>query len=392
LGCLSELAVDDFRNLAEFWTEEGDAISLYFQVPTPADKEHREEPILAKEKIKQKLKALQANSPADREDIARVLDAVAGMKGNHRVAKIIFACAAQKFWREYDVRGDFGLRLDVGRSLVLAPLFAEQQKRKRYSIALADRNRARLLLLEAHQIIEQDPVLEEEEGQEKIRTTGARKSVHLERQKEERARQHFTHLTDLLLHFYEHGDFDALIVGCRNEMWPEIEPALHPELKRVLLGKFSVDPGLATHEEIAEKAQAIIDERDRKEEEDLMERIAGSAASDRLGALGLGAVVEALEKGEVRTLLFPRTHNGTSLVVALCSNCGHLEQGESQKCELCGERMRAFDCPEEALLRHAMGRSIEMRMLNYAKLPPGSGAAAWLRFRAERNNSVALAS
>ena len=54
--------------------------------------------------------------------------------------------------------------------------------------------------------------------------------------------------------------------------------------------------------------------------------------------------------------------------------------------------MRRFEPPEEALLRHALGRSIEVRMLTYAKLPPPDEIAAWLRFLARHNTNEALAS
>lgn len=383
-----ELTSDEFKELADFWSEKGDAISLYFQARACTETAHREEPILAKEKIRQKLKTLHGNSSADRADIARVLDTVAALKGNHGITKVIFTCGRQKFWREYDVPGEFGVRLDVGCSFTLATLLADQQKRRRYLIALADRNQARLLLLEARRIVEHAPIMDEEEEMEKIRTTGARKSVHLERKKEERVRQHFAFLANRLVQLHQRGQFDALIVGCRGEMWPEIEQALHPQLKRLVAGRFTTDPGLATHAEIAEKAQAIINERDLHEEELLLERVAGSAASGGLGALGLDAVIAALEKREVRTLLFPQLHNGTEHAVALCSNCGHLEQGAREQCDLCGGKMRGFSCAEEALLRHGMGRSIEMKMLTHAKLPPAHVAAAWLRFRADRKNAV----
>ena len=78
--------------------------------------------------------------------------------------------------------------------------------------------------------------------------------------------------------------------------------------------------------------------------------------------------------------------------------------------------MRQFAHPEEALLRHALGRSIEarsiegrspevrsieahsakapsieMRMLTWTHFPPDQPVAAWLRFRAHRNASMALA-
>lgn len=385
----SRVSTEELRELAEFWSEQGDAISVYFKVPSASELAHREEPIYAKDKFKEALGALKAGA-AHRADMQRVIETVAEMKGNNGRAKVIFACARQKVWREYDVPGDFGVRIDVGAAFTLAPLIAEQQSRRRYCIALADRNRSRLLLLEAKEIAEHSQVLDEEK--EQIRTTGTRKSVHLERKKEEDVRRHFEFLADHLLHFYEHKDYDCLIIGCRDEMGTELEAALHPQIKRILIGRFACDPGFATGEEIQQKAQAIVDAKDREDEERLVERTVGGAAANALGAVGLRAVVEALEKGEVRTLLWANSHAPSERSVSLCSNCGHLEAKADHVCTLCGGAMRHFTDAEEALLRHALGRSIEVRALHTSKLPPPDEIAAWLRFRAEVNTPTAMAS
>lgn len=390
MGTDIDLTKDEFKELADFWSEPGDALSVYFEAPAPSEVGHREEPLLAKEQIRQKLTSIPGLNPADRGDLHRVIETIATMRGNHGRTKVIFACRRQNFWREYDVPGDFGVRLDAGRSFVLAPLVAQQQTRRRYAIVLVDRNSSRLLILKAREIVEQPAA--EDEDREKIRTTGARKSAHLERKKEEPVRQHVAKLFADVLRSCERGGFDELIVGCREELWPEIEAALHPDLKRVLAGRIQLDPGLATHQEISLRAQAIIDERDRKEEETLVDRVAGAAAADGFGALGFKDVIDALEKREVRALLFPDWPNVVERTVSLCSNCGHLAEGKASTCDLCAGQMRQFCCAQEALLRHALGRSIEGRVLHFSKLPPDQPIAAWLRFRAERSTSMPLAS
>lgn len=391
----SKITMDELTELSQFWSDQGDALSVYFKAPAPpSELTGREDRIYAKDKIKEALGRLRGSSPAQRQDIQRLIETMAEMKGNGRRAKVIFACGRETLWREYDVPGDFAPRVEAGSAFTLAPLIAQQQGRRRYCITLADRNRGRLLLLEAREITEHSQVLDEEK--EKIRTTGARKSGHLERKKEQEALRHFAFLADHLLHFYEHGDYDRLIVGCRDEMWPEIEQALHANLRRILAGRFLCDPGLATSEEIQEKSQAIVDARDREEEIALVDRTVGAAAADALGAVGLNAVIDALEKGEVRTLLWQdraqSQPQSSGHHASLCENCGHLEADGSHACTLCGARMRRFADAEEALLRHALGRSIEVRQLHYAKLPPPDAIAAWLRYRAEMNTAQALAS
>jgi hypothetical protein len=382
--------LDELQELASFWTDDRDAVSVYFKAPEPSQLAHREESIFAKDQIKQKLGTLKGNSPADRADVKRIVETIADMKGNGGRAKVIFACKRKNIWREYDVPGDLGCSIEVGAAFTLGPLIAQQQGQRRYCIALADRNRARLLLLEAREISEHSQVLDED--QEKIRTTGTRKSAHLERRKEEGVRRHFMFLAEHLLHFHEHKDYDCLIVGCRDDMWPEIEAALHPELKRILVGRFATDPGGATREDIQEKAQAIVDARDRVDEARLIDRTVGGFAADGLGVVGLNAVIEALEKGEVRTLLWAHQVNGEARSASLCENCGHLEAQEPHACTLCGSRMRPYSNAEEALLRHALGRSIEVREMHYTKLPMPDRIAAWLRFRADVNTPQALAS
>lgn len=383
---------EELSGLAKFWSQRGDALSLYYRAPAPpTELAHREELIYAKDKIKEALGKLRGNSAADRADVERMLERVLEMKGNGRRAKIIFACPREKLWREFDMPGDFALRLDAGSSFTLAPLIAQQQGRRRYCIALADRNRARLLLLESREISEHSQVLDEDD-KEKIRTTGTSKSVHLERKKDEKVRRHFSFLADHLLHFYEHQDYDCLIVGCRDDMWPEIEAELHPRIRRILAGRFATDPGCATCDEIQEKAQAIVDAQDREDESRLVERTVGAAAANGLGAVGLTAVIDALEKGEVRTLLWTDRPQAERRGASLCENCGHLEPEALEACTLCGAHMRRFADAQEALLRHALGRSIEVRQLHSTKLPQPDGIAAWLRFRAELNTPQALAS
>ena len=385
------MTLDELQGLASFWTDEQDAISVYFKPPAPSEIAHREESIFAKDQIKQKLGTLTGMTHADREDVQRILETVSDLKGNGARTKVIFGCWSKGIWREFDAPGDFGCRIDVASNFTLAPLIAQQQGRRRYCIALADRNRARLLLLEAREISEHSQIIDED-SKEKIRTTGTAKSAHLERKKDEQARRHFCFLADHLLHFYEHKDYDSLVIGCRDETWPEIEAVLHPSVKRILLGRIAVDPGLATREDIQQKTQALVDARDREDEQRLVERTMGGFASNAWGAVGINEVIDALEKGEVRTLLWASKPDGEQRSASLCENCGHLEGKELRACTLCGAKMRLYPNAEEALLRHALGRSIEVREMHYSKLPMPDRIAAWLRFRAEISTPQALAS
>jgi peptide subunit release factor 1 (eRF1) len=392
------IPTEELHQLADHWSESGDAVSLYLCPGTPSELAHREEPILAKEQIQQVFGSISGHKPAVRSDIARMLEVAAAMKGNHGQAKVIFACKRENIWHEYDLPPMVPTYLGAGPSFALAPLAGILQKPKRYLIALADRNRARVLLLENGQISERTQQLKEERDHDadKIRTTGTGGSRSIERQREELARQHFEFLSSQLHHALVRREFDALLIGCRDAMWPEIESQLHSDLRRALLGRFGIDPGLASAEEVREGAQGVIEQADRCETLNLLEAATAGAEGNGRGVRGLPGVLRALEQGEVRTILWQPRPNEPGQPACVCTNCKHIRPGAIENCDLCGQPTHRFLRAEEALIRSVLGRgpnhAIELRLISRDKAPLTDEFSAVLRFRAEHNTAQALAS
>jgi len=382
----------ELHDLAAFWTDSGDAFSLYFEPSVPSELSHREETILAKQRIQQAMENMHGVAAASRTLVRRAIDTIAEMDGNHGRSKVIFACARNNIWREYNLPGKFGVRVEVGPAFAIAPLITQQEHQPRYCVALVDREHARTIWLEAGEMKEQGDGFALAENIEKIRTTGARKSRHLERQKEEPVKRRFHHMSEQLLHSFERGNFQALLVGCREDLWPEIQDSLTPELKRILIGHFPVDPGLATFRDIQSRAERVIARRDRTELDHLMEKAAGGAASGGLGAVGLADVADALERNEVRVLLWPDPRTRFNQGASLCPECGHLDLEPAKSCTLCGSSMHRFARADEALVRKALASGVEIRALRHASPHPEAEIGAWLRFRTDQNAPQALAS
>jgi hypothetical protein len=101
-----------------------------------------------------------------------------------------------------------------------------------------------------------------------------------------------------------------------------------------------------------------------------------------------------MEKGEVRTLLWPKTKTSTGQTppqsASICSNCGHIMLGDADTCDLCKGQLRRFPNPEEALLRRALALDIEVHVLQTVKLPTmdGDEIAALLRFRSDHYKNM----
>ena len=85
---------EEIRQLAQFESPVGCAISFYFQPQTPQNKSHREEAIMAKDLVRDALRKAErnGNQSALREELERILNIVEGLHGNHSRGKAIFAC------------------------------------------------------------------------------------------------------------------------------------------------------------------------------------------------------------------------------------------------------------------------------------------------------------
>jgi Bacterial archaeo-eukaryotic release factor family 10 len=380
----------DLQRLASLWSDAQNAISLYFPSKTPADVAHREEPILVKEQIHEKLGTRKVKSQGERDDIARLLEMAASFKGNHGRARVVFACGDHGVWQEFDLTGSFNLRLDVGPAFTLAPLVQELESMRRYCIALADRSYERIFMLVSDQVTGDTNVLEEKH--DPIRTTGAGMSTQRERHKEKPAIERFKALAEHLLRSYEHDEFDALLIGCRSDLRSEIESELSNVLRRVLIGHFHIDPGLATPKETRDRALALIAQESSREESMMVDQAIGEARRGGLGVVGLAAVLDALDKAEVRTLLFSQKRLASSegsARASICTNCSHIQSGTVAVCEVCGNPMHTIANAEEALLRHRSSRDTDLRVIRNATLPDPDNIAALLRFRVERTHAVA---
>lgn len=373
------------RDLGAFWTDAGDALSVYFEPSPPSELSHREETIEVKERIQQAigtighLHVVGASTP--RAFLRRAIETIADMEGNHGHAKVIFASARNNIWHEFDLPGKFGVRVESGNSFLIAPLLRQLEKQPHYGVALIDRDHQRFFVLETGEFNERKRFFGAET--EKVRTTGARKSSHIERSKEEPVHRRLRSIGDQLLHAVERGAVGAVVVGCREEFRAEIDEALPRELKQHLFGYFHIDPAQASPREVQEKAEKLIARHDRRELRELAAKAMDEAAAGRLGAMGLADVAQALDRDEVRVLLLPDPRSRFNRAAWLCSRCSHLDLTPGKNCAVCGGQMRQFPHADEALVRKAITTGTEIRSLRHASASPENEVGAWLRFRIE---------
>lgn len=384
---------EELRQLAQVESAEQCAISFYYQPQTPQDKSHREEAILIKDLVRDALRRAERNGHAQtvREDLQRILLVAEGLHGNHSRGKAIFACRGLGIWREVDVPPRLGRsQISIGSRFHFKPLVAASTGMPRTLIALVDRKRARMFELR-NDILMQKPDLEFGPLPKVGKSDGylGYDAGHRERHIENEVKTHFKLFAESLQALLNQEKYDALLIGCRDEAWSELEPNLHTDVKQRIAGRFLLDPIAATAEDVREYTTRILEKKHREEQQDLVREAVGQASRNSRGAVGLRRVLTALERQEVQTLLVTRDFTAQAVE---CTNCRHLDTRIVSACAACGQPTRELGDVAEALFELALRNGADIQFIDaHPELEKAGRVGALLRFRADQSRAEKVA-
>ena len=384
---------EEIRHLAKIDSPTGCAISFYFQPQTPQDKSHREEAILMKDLVREALRKAerQGNHQALGEDLKKILGIAEQLHGNHSRGKAIFACSEAGIWRELDVPPRLGHSLlTVNSRFHLKPLVAANSGVPRTCVALVNREKARIFELFEDGIrplpdlyFGELPHIGKSDG------FSGYDGGHRERHLENEVMHHFKQFADSLQLLLSRDRFEALLIGCHDDAWPELEQHLHPYVRQRLLGRFLVDPVAASAEQVREQAGRILMESTLSQQQGLIREVVGEAHRNARGALGLRHVLTALERQEVQTLVVGRDFKGEAVE---CTNCRHLDTRMVRNCALCGQETRELTDVSDALVDLALRNGAEIVFVNgETDLRKSGSIGALLRYRADQNTAQKIA-
>jgi peptide subunit release factor 1 (eRF1) len=380
---------EEIRQLAQFESPTGCAISFYFQPQTPQNKSHREEAILIKDLVRDVLRKAErnGNDAAMRQDLEKVLEIAEGLHGNHSRGKAIFACREQGIWHEFDVPPRLGRsQITVNSRFHLRPLVDAKSGLPRTCIALVNRKKARIFELQETEITQKldlefgpSPAVPRSDGFQGY------EAGHRERHVENMTMQHFKMFAESLVLLCNKEKLEALLIGCQDDSWPEIEAQLPTALKQKLRGRFPVDVLSATAEEVRQHANRILTEAKLTERMALMREVMGESQRNGRGATGLKHVLNALERQEVQTLLLVRDFKAEAVE---CPNCRHLDTRMVKACAVCGHETRALNDVCDTMVDLALRNGAEIRLVDSdADMEKAGHVAALLRFRADQNTA-----
>ncbi|HSY14079.1 MAG TPA: hypothetical protein VK976_17940 [Verrucomicrobiae bacterium] len=384
---------DDIRELANFQSPEGCAITFYYQPSTPPNKSHKEEAILVKDMIRNALREAEkrGKNGSTRSDLERISSMVDPLHGSGAKAKAIFACGQTGFWREFDVPGQtLKPKIAISHRFHLKPLAAVLDSEQRACVVLADRTKARIFELKNEDLVEKQDFINELTRRGKSDGYAGYDAGHAERKQTNEAMQHFKAVADSIEKFFERGGCDRLLIGCRDDVWSEIEPQLQSQARLHLVGHFRIDPKVATSDQIKQMAREQLAAYDTERKQTLIRDVVGEAHRNGRGAVGLRRVLRSLEQGEVQTLMLGATFHAPGVK---CYYCGHMDMHVSPTCAICGKDNTELEDIGDAIVGHAIRTGVEMVYVpDDEEFDRIGRIAALLRFRADQNTAEKVAS
>lgn len=385
---------EELRQLASFECRQPDelAITFYFKPPAPQDKSHREEVILAKDLVRKTIQELQINGPSRGalQDLRRILELAERLHGNQARGKVVFACSARGVWQEFDIpAGVITTKLFFNRRFHLRPLASVFSEYPRLWVTLVDRQHARFLEVQFEHLREQSAIANPLPRHSRSDGFSGYDAGHSERHEENDYRRHYQAVAEALKYAAEKKQFEALVIGCHDVNWPELQSQLHPYVQKKLLGHFSADLGTLTDLQAKQEAERIVRESLQQHHENLVREVIDGARSNGFGVTGLRRVLRATEMGEVETLVMTADYTARAVE---CTACGHMDSHLVPYCPLCGRATRQLDDVCEALIPAAIKSSIGLVLVPRDETMDRVGnIAALLRFRADRNTNQLLA-
>jgi hypothetical protein len=383
---------DDIRELANFRSPQGCAVTFYYQPATPLNKSHREEAILVKDLIRTALREAEKHGKngSTRSDLEKISAMVDPLHGSSGKAKAIFACGQEGFWREFDIPAQLLTpKVAVSQRFHLKPLAAVLDGEQRACVLLADRTKARVFELTNDEIVEKEDFVNELTRRGKSAGYAGYDAGHAERKVMNETAQHFKLVGEHIEQYFERGGCHRLLIGCRDDVWSEIEPHLQSMAKQHLVGRFRIDSKVATPEQVKHMAQEKLSEYRANMKQELVRDVIGEAHRNGRGAIGLRRVLRSLEQGEVLTLLLGSNFHAPGVK---CYNCGHMDLHVAPTCAVCGKENTELEDIGDAVVGHAIRTGVELVYIpDDEEFDRIGRIAALLRFRADQNTAIKAA-
>ncbi|MFQ5886666.1 MAG: Vms1/Ankzf1 family peptidyl-tRNA hydrolase, partial [Anaerolineae bacterium] len=246
-----------------------------------------------------------------------------------------------------------------------------------YCTVLIDKSRTRIFFLDLGGVEERYDIYGVVPGRH---DQGGWAQARYQRHHDDHVMHHLKDTADELLRLRQEEDLHRLIVAGTEELVSQFTDYLHPYLKNSLVATLPLEM-TASPKEVQEQVLAVVEDLNKREEANLIQKLRGEAFSGNLGAIGLEDTLHAWQAGQVLTLLI---NEGFHAPGRRCSRCGSLTVREGS-CPYCDQTLETLQDVVEELIKRAFLGNTEIKLIageNREALAEMGSIGALLRFTA----------
>ena len=288
----------------------------------------------------------------------------------------LFSCGGKDFWQVYEFARPVEDKVTAAPEPYIRPLSALLDNHPKYCLLLVDRSKARIFEVTQGEIVERSEVLTEVPA--RVREGGwyGLEEKRIERHIDDHVHRHWKQVAETTFDFFRRYDFDWLIVGGHDQEIREFEAHLHPYLQERVVGTLRAGPETPFADVF--EASLIVQRMAESDAEEKAVRRLVDATSQGWGVAGLAPTLDALQAGQVQTLVLSE---GLVSPGKRCPNCGLL-QASAEVCPICDRPLVAVpDVLEKAVELAFRQRCRIEHIQSSTPVQPAEGVGAILRAR-----------
>ncbi len=292
---------------------------------------------------------------------------------------VIFSDSKRDFWWQRDLHVAVPTGVRWSQKPWLRPLLELLEDHDRYAVVLIDKQRARVLTVDASGMQQHTEVLSDVPN--KHATTGTdhiMSQTQMQRDHDEHVRAHVHRVIDELTGVVDRLGLSRLVIGGPVEATSTLANQLPKRLEQMIIGTIAV-PLDASYERLSNELHKVQQQSEGEDEARLVESMITAAMKGDRAVLGIGDTLAAIQEQRVYRMVVARDYR---LEGKECNACHVLVVDGDSQCAFCGGDLKA--APD--LINRASHRVIEQAGKVQIVSGPaadklaGTGVGAVLRF------------
>ncbi len=334
---------DKIEALSDAQSSEWPTISLYLRI----DKERIDDDytIRLKNLLNQAAEQVESNYSHDQReaansDIERIREFVRDEQDHYGRGLALFVNSRNDLFEAIEIPSDIESRVNIGPRTDVVPLIRLREQMEPFCTCLISRDQARVFYGHMGKIEElsesRDDMVPGQHDQ------GGWSQARYERHIEEHVRAHFKETASQLFDLAQQRPFRLLVIGGPEEVVAGFVETLHPYVRERHVGSIRILPE-ANINDVHRESCDVINRWLDHEKQRMIDALRNQAPSGELRATGVAATIEALQRGQIMTLIVDGSFEHAG---AICQQCGSLQipsDSSTNECVYCGGDLRQVD-------------------------------------------------